>query len=178
MHFIVVYATTDGHTRKVARHVVSTLAALGHAVEMLQAEDAADTPLAAFDGVVMAGSVHLSGLQPALAGCAARHAAELNAMPTLLLPVSLSAAGTDSDDWKGLGRIVEEFREATTWKPGRIVHVAGAYRPSAYDVFRRWAMRRILTERDPSADPDADHVYTDWPKLAEAVTDWAAGIRA
>jgi menaquinone-dependent protoporphyrinogen oxidase len=174
MHLLVLYGTTDGHTRRIARHVTGTLATLGHGVEMLDAGDAEGTDPASFSGALLTGSVHLGGFQKALANFAHAHRMALNAMPTLFLPVSLSAAGREAGDWTGLERIVADFVAATGWTPARIEHVAGAYLPSVYDVVRAWGMRRMLAERDPGADPGVDRVYTDWPKLAEIVTDWAA----
>lgn len=176
MMILIAYATTDGQTRRIARRLADRIAGLGHGVELLPAAEAEDLDLRRFDGVVLAGSVHVGGFQKALAVFAAEHHAALNVVPTLFLPVSLSAAGKDSEDWKGLEQTVREFLAATEWTPGRIAHVAGAYRPSQYDVFRAWSMRRILAVRDPAADPHADREYTDWPALEALAGEWLAGL--
>jgi menaquinone-dependent protoporphyrinogen oxidase len=178
MKILIVYATTDGQTRRIARRAAETVADRGHAVELIAAEDAAGSDLSRYGGVVLAGSVHAGGFQKALAEFAHAGAAALNVMPTLFLAVSLSAAGHDAADWAGLGRILEEFREATGWTPGRVEHVAGAYLPSRYDVFRGWAMKRILAAKDPGADLAADREYTDWGRLEEAVTAWLERLAA
>ena len=60
-----------------------------------------------------------------------------------MLSVSLSAAGTDAEDWAGIHKCVAQFEADTGWIPGRVEHVAGAFRFSEYDFFRAWAMRRI-----------------------------------
>jgi menaquinone-dependent protoporphyrinogen oxidase len=173
---LIVYASTDGQTRRIARHVADRLADAGHGVELMPAAEDDDLAIGRFDGVVLAGSVHLGGYQKALSEFAAEKAALLDGVPTLFLSVSLSAAGHESEDWAGLEKIETAFREATGWTPGQVVRVAGAYLPSRYDVFRAWAMRRILAERDPGADPDADKEYTDWPGLDAAVDGWVAGL--
>lgn len=172
MKILIVYATTDGQTQKIARRACDLLADAGAAVELMQAEEALDLDLGRFDGAVLAGSVHVGGFQKALSRFARDRAADLNAMPTLFLPVSLSAAGQDAEDWAGLERIMAEFREATGWAPGRIEHVAGAFRFTEYDPFRGWAMRRIAAKRDPAAAPPENREYTDWGRLAEVLADW------
>ena len=130
MKILVSYATSEGHTRKVARWVADKIYEVDHSVELLPLADAKDIDLDRYDGVVMAGSVHVGHYQPELAEFAGAHAKQLGQMPTLFLSVSLAAAGHDAEDWRGLERILSEFTDATTWTPDRVVQVAGAYMPS------------------------------------------------
>ena len=175
MKLLVLYATTDGQTRKIARHVADGLADKGHGVELLEAREGAGLNLARFDRAILAGSLHAGGYQAALADFAQRHAAALNAMPTLFLAVSLSAAGDDAEDWAGLHKCLEAFHTETGWTPGRTEHVAGAFRFSEYGFFRAWAMKRIAAQKDPTVDPHQDKEYTDWAALDAAVAAWLAG---
>ena len=61
MYLLIAYATTDGQTRKIARFAADRLASLGHAVELLNVEDAEGLDLARFDGAILAGSLHAGG---------------------------------------------------------------------------------------------------------------------
>lgn len=176
MRLLVAYATTDGQTRKIARFAADRLAGQGHAVELLNVEDAEGLDLARFDGAILAGSLHAGGYQTALTRFATQNRPALIALPTLFLAVSLSAAGTDADDWKGLRLCLEEFQEDTGWTPGRIEHVAGAFRFSEYDFFRGWAMRRIADQKGEVVEPGKDKEYTDWAALILALDGWVAGI--
>lgn len=175
MKLLVGYASTEGQTRKIARHVADRLADAGHMVELLPLEDAGDVAPARFDRAVLAASVHASHYQPALAGFVEAHRDWLSTHPTLLLSVSLCAAGHDAQEWRALDRIAADFETATGWSPGEVMQVAGAYRPSRYDLFRRFVMRRIIAEKDPEADPDEDVEYTDWAALDAGLDRWLAG---
>lgn len=177
MRVLVAYATTDGQTRKIARFAADRLIGEGHSVELLNVEDAEGLDLARFDGSILAGSLHAGGFQKALTRCARDNRAALQAMPTLFLAVSLSAAGNDAEDWKGLRLRLEEFQEETGWTPGRIEHVAGAFRFSEYDFFRAWAMRRIADQKGQTLEPGKDREYTDWAALILVLDDWVAGVR-
>ena len=172
---LVGYTTTEGQTRRIARHVTDRLARAGHGVELLDLKDAGDLDPADFDRIVLGASVHAGHFQRALSEFAARHAAALNARPTLFMSVSLAAAGHEAEDWRALDRILADLADATGWTPGRTVQIAGAYRPEKYDVFRRFIMRRIIAKKDPDIDPDASHEYTDWPALDRLVDDWMSG---
>ncbi len=176
MKILIVYATTDGQTRKIARFCADHLHDAGHSIELIDASDAEGTDLGRFDGAILSGSLHAGGFQKPLIGYARGAAVALAALPTLFLPVSLSAAGDDTRDWEGLRAAVAAFVERTGWTPGRIVHVAGAFRFTEYDFFRAWAMRRIADAKGQEVDPHADKEYTDWAALGATLDDWGGAL--
>ena len=174
MRILVLYATTDGQTRKIARHAMAVLSGIGHGVELMNVTEAEGLDLTRYDRAILAGSLHAGGYQPALAGFAKAEAMRLNAMPTLFLAVSLSAAGDDPEDWKGLNDCLQRFLAETGWTPGYIEHVAGAFRFSEYGYFRTWAMRRIAAAKDPELQAGQDKEYTDWAALDRILLGWVA----
>lgn len=174
MKLLVLYATTEGQTRKIVRFVVDRLADAGHAVELLPASDIDGLDPAGYDRVIAAGSIHGGVFQTDLRAALTDHAAALGKLPTLFLSVSLSAAGTDPEDWDGLEACIARLTEETGWAPGRVLHVAGAFRFTQYDFFKSWAMRWIAREKDETVDPTRDKEYTDWDRLAREVDDWLA----
>ena len=176
MRFALIYATTEGQTRKVTRAAADTLARLGHSVEVMPAADAADLDLARCDGAILAGSLHAGVYQKELRAFAKARAADLARLPTLFLAVSLVAAGRDADDWKGLEDAVNGFLAETGWTPGRIEHVAGAFRFSEYDFFKSLAMRWIASQKGVTVPKGEDVEMTDWAGLAAAVEGWAGSV--
>lgn len=176
MKILIAYATTDGQTRKIARFAAHQFADAGHAVELLNVEDAEGMDVSRFGGVVVAGSLHAGGYQKALVRFVVAARDALAQLPTLMLPVSLSAAGTDAEDWAGLKTCLAEFLRETGWTPGRVEHVAGAFRFSEYDFFRAWAMRRIADQKGQKVEPEKDLEYTDWSRLGAVLDEWVAGI--
>ncbi|MCU0905516.1 MAG: protoporphyrinogen oxidase [Tabrizicola sp.] len=176
MLLLVAYATTDGQTRKISRFAADRLTDLGHSVELLNVEDAEGLDLSRFAAAILAGSLHAGGYQKALARFVAGAKTDLALLPTLFLSVSLSAAGQDPDDWAGLQKCLTEFETETGWTPGRVDHVAGAFRFSEYDFFRAWAMRRIADMKGEAVEPGKDKEYTDWAALGRALDAWAAGL--
>lgn len=177
MQILMLYATTEGQTRKIARFAADRLAEAGHAVELLNAEDAEGIALERFDGAILAASVHVAVYQKALVGFVRERASDLAKLPTLFLSVSLAAAGDDPEERKGLEQVVQRFVEVTGWRPGRVEHVAGAFRFGEYDFFKALAMRWIERNKDPAAKPGEDKEYTDWPALAALLDDWVTGLK-
>ena len=177
MKVLVVYASTDGHSRKIARSVTGQIADSGHAVEMLPAVDSEGVDIGQYDRVALIGSLHGGHYQRHLSDFAADNSDALNELNSIFLSVSLTAAGHDADDWTGLEKVLSAFIDATGWKPTDVLQVAGAYVPSKYDIFRRFVMRRIIAAKDPDANLDQDKEYTDWLALHEFIDTWLASTR-
>jgi menaquinone-dependent protoporphyrinogen oxidase len=173
MKIAVIYATTEGQTRKIARFVTDRLIDLGHSVELVPADDAAPLDTVRFDAAALLGSVHVGKLQQGLLDVASANADALNALPTLLLMTSLAAAGHDDKDWDELDRIADLFCEQSGWQPGRTEHIAGAFRFTEYNFFEHWAMRWIASQHNQQVDAHGDTEYTDWDALGRIVDEWS-----
>lgn len=176
MHIVILYATTEGQTRKIARFIQSDLARRGHTTELLPLAGADDITLTDYDGALLLASVHAGQYQTALATFATRMVNVLREVPHVFLSVSLSAAGNDPDDMKGLAHGLDVLRDATGWTPAEVWHVAGAFRFSEYNWFKTWAMRWIAAQKDPKAVVGEDVEYTDWDQLTQDLDAWTASL--
>ncbi len=172
MKIFVGYSTKEGQTRKVARYVADQLFDLGHSVEIAALTEGDAIDLLRFDGAILGGSIHVGHYQKSLSEFTAAHQGALNAMPTLLLSLSLAAAGHDAEDWRALDKIGDDFQQATGWHPSQIAQIAGAYKPTDYDILTRFIMRRIIVKKDPDAALDQDKEYTDWAALKGTIETW------
>lgn len=176
MRLLIIYASTEGQTRKIARFLFDHLSDVGYTVALTSAAEATAPNAARFDGVIVAGSVHAGHYQRDLQDLVEAEMAAFAALPTLFLSVSLSAAGRDAADWQGLEEAVQRFQAATGWTPGQVIHVAGAFRFSEYDFFKYWAMRWIASQKGETVTPGEDREYTNWAQLRADVDQWIAGL--
>src|SRR4051812_31440088 len=103
MRILVVYGTTEGHTRSLSEHIGRVLTKADHTAEIRDAGSIAE-PLhpADYDAVLIAASLHVGHYQPAVVAFARLHQDELNTIPSAFISVSLSAAGVNPHDWEGL----------------------------------------------------------------------------
>lgn len=170
MKIIVLYGTTEGQTRKIADFVTTRLKNRGDVVAMIDATDVpADLLLQDYDAAILAASLHVGAYQQPLAHFARKHAAALNAMPTVFLSVSLSAAGKDPEDLKSIAACADLLQKETGWTPGEVSHVAGAFRFAEYDFFKRWMMKVIAWERGMRTSGVIELELTDWDALGRIV---------
>jgi menaquinone-dependent protoporphyrinogen oxidase len=174
MTVLVLYATTEGQTRKIARRAADHLTACGHTVELLPAAEAGALDLSRYDRALLLASVHAGRYQPDFTAFVASHRAELARLPTAFLSVSLSAGSGDPGDREGLAEVARKMQEETGWTPGRVEHVAGAFRWTEYNILESWAMRWIASRRDQTVRPGEDKEYTDWDALFRFLNSWAS----
>lgn len=174
MKLLLVYGTTEGQTRKVARFVADHLARQGHETLLVDAIDVtAATDPRGFDSVIIAASLHAGRYQSAVVHFVRQHLAAINTRPNAFLSVSLATVSEDEDDARGLERCVIDFSQQSGWTPQFIHHVAGAFRYTSYGLLKRWAMKYIAHRKGGPTDTSQDHELTDWADLAQFVDDFS-----
>lgn len=176
-NILVLYGTTEGQTRKIARFIADRLTARGHDASLVEAAEAEAEP-PAFGAAVIAASLHTGHYQSAVADFVGQHHVALNIMPTAFVSVSLSAASHDADDLDGLARCLAEFEHRTRWTPREVHHAAGAFRFSQYDFLKRWALKYIAYRKGQPTDTSKDYELTDWDALGAFVDRFAAKLAA
>jgi len=177
MRILIVYGTTEGHTRDLAHFVMRTLDVEGHHAAVEEAPPAAPYPdPSAYDTTFVAASLHIGRYQPSLVRFARARCAELNAKPSAFISVSLSAAGVNPDDWEGLDRCLARFEHETLWTPAATHHAAGAIRYSEYDFFKRLALKHIAAQRGHRTVTSRDYDLTDYDALTRFCRGFVGGL--
>jgi len=163
---LIVYASTEGHTRKVAQFLAGAAAELGWGATLHDAEALGiGIQPREFDKVIVAGSVHMDRHQAAIEQLVDRVGARLDNRNSALLSVSLSAAG-DAEDRFRAWEYTRELLATSVWRPGHVEIVAGALRFSATDFFKRWAMKRLSKKKRVDVNPSEDYEFTDWNEVS------------
>ena len=178
MRMLICYATTDGQTRKVAEYIADLVRMKGNEADIVDASVADNVEPSQYQGVVLAGSVHMGRYQTPLIYQIRRWRDALNAMPTAFVSVSLSAASQDPHAHAEVDECAQHMLKEAGLHPTVILHVAGAIRFSQYDFFRRWLMRLVAKQMDRDIDPGADMEFTDWDALSASVDKFLALTRA
>jgi menaquinone-dependent protoporphyrinogen oxidase len=172
---LVIYATREGHTRKIAEHVAAAMRARNDVVDVLDAATVtAGLDMARYGGVVLAASLHGGRHEREMVDFVKANHVALDRVPTAFLSVSLTEANVEdrtasferrakaAEEVKGA---VEAFCHDTGLHPARIWPVAGALLYREYGVFKRLVLKMIAQRRGGDTDTSRDHDYTDWEAL-------------
>ena len=89
---LIVFATTHGHTARIAERLAKAARAAGVHTDVREMGDLGELQPERFDGVVVGASIHGGRHQGDLVEWAAEHSEALRARPSALFSVSLSAA--------------------------------------------------------------------------------------
>ena len=175
MNVLIIYASVEGQTARIARKVKSDLERAGHAVRMVDAQGNEAVSLDDADRIILAAPVHerrhprlfealLTALKP-----------QLEARSTLLISVSLSAAFPEG--LEEAGEYVTELKMRTGFTPSAELLVAGAVRTGHYDYFATQVLRHVLM-RGRDFDPEGEgHEFTEWTALRAGLSAFMAQER-
>ncbi len=163
MDVLIVYATTEGQTRKIAEWTATHIRERNHHVELRDsAALMSDLNLGIFHAFIIAASVHQQYHQETITNFAIPHHKLLNSRPSAFISVSLSAVLDRTEAQK----YVDHFVAVTGWKPSMTLLLGGALRFSEYDYFQEQIVKFIVMEDGGAKPGHNDREFTDWKTLA------------
>ena len=167
---LVAFATTHGHTAKIAERIRAALERDGATVDVRRLGDSHDDPAPRdYDAVIAGGSIHAGHHQRGLIDWVSRHRVALDTVPSAFFTVCLTAADDTEESRTATREYLDDFVERTGWTPGRSATFAGALQYREYDFPTRLAMRLMMHRGHHPTDISRDYDYTDW----DAVDRWA-----
>lgn len=179
---LILYATREGQTGKVAVRIAERLRALGVDAQVVNAghvSEAQSVDLAGFDLLVFGASMHAGGLERELIEFMDTHAALIESKPRAFFLVLLSAAASEHslrEQWLADAR--RKLDEQLAVKFVDVEMIAGALRYSKYSRPLKWMMRRIARQAGEDTDTAKDYEYTDWQQVERYADGLARSCRA
>jgi menaquinone-dependent protoporphyrinogen oxidase len=175
---LVLYASTHGHTARIAARIADVLGDHGVVVDRREAAAAQALSPGDYDGVVVVGSVHAAKHQKALVAFVKRHHTLLNNRPTAFVSVSLTAADDTEESDIATRRMIDAFLDETGLIPQVAEPVAGSLQYREYDFMTRLLMRVITRKHEDAHDMSHDHDYTNWDRVGAFAAEFAQHLGA
>lgn len=176
MKILIIYGTSEGHTRKIARYMEEVLQNEGHTVVIADASEQPPSPLD-HDMVLIGASLHMHKYQSSVRQFIMEHLAALNALPSAFFSVCLSVASEIKEEHAEAHKIAADFLAETGWHARETGHIAGALKYTRYDYFKRLIMRMIAKKQGASTNTLKDHEYTDWDEVGRFVLDFVKACK-
>jgi menaquinone-dependent protoporphyrinogen oxidase len=183
----VVYATREGHTRKVAEHVAADLTSHGLEVSVINIAEEHHVELMKYAAVVVAASVHMGRHEREMVKFVQKHRGELEFLPSLFLSVCLGQAAVElagqaadvvARSAAGVENALKLFAGQTGWHPKHVHAVAGALPFTRYNPVIRFLMKGVSTTVGGGSDTSRDYEYTDWAAVDRFAEELAQEVTA
>ena len=169
MRVLIVYASHEGQTAKIAHEMAGALRMQDHEVQVSRAQDAPSPQ--GFDAAILGSPVHMGKHDPAAAEWVKQHHGEVENTHGAFFSVSLAAASKDQAEREEAKRMAREFLSQSNWNPELVACFAGALAYSQYGWIKRALMRRIAAKEGGSTDTSHDYEYTDWDSVVAFARD-------
>ena len=159
---LILYASVEGHTERIARRMAELLRGRGHSVDLVRTGREID--LSRYAGVVVGASVHYGHHPGSLATFLHRNAAALAPCKGAFFSVSLGAKE----------RYATKFLRRAGWRPQLTAVFAGALQYSKYGPIKRRVVQAFAAIGGHDTDTSRDYDYTDWKAVDSFATAFSA----
>jgi len=176
----ILYATTNGQTRRIARRLVEMFREKGftsRAIDMAS-RDADRVNWDCAEAVVVTASLHAHKHQRAATVFCREHARYFNVRPSEFLSVSLSVASDDGRERAEAARIAQEFVDDVGWTGAKVVCLAGRLAYTQYGWLTRFVMKRIARQHGQPTDTSRDYEFTNWDEVGRVADEVVRRIAA
>jgi menaquinone-dependent protoporphyrinogen oxidase len=174
---LVVYATIEGQTARIAERIAQRLRGLGHSVASHRADKSGSgldlaKHFAACNAVIVGASVHYGKHASHLRRLLRGHRAELAARRSAFFSVSVSAGGPGAKP-EAAQRYLQSFLRQVGWQPPQSATFAGALPYSKYGAFKRMLVTVFVRVAGGDTDTSRDYEYTDWNAVDRFAAEFA-----
>ena len=171
MTVLILFATVEGQSGKIARFAEKEVRESGQEVVLVDADELTDrVPFEGADKVILAAPVHERRHPKNFEMLVAANRNELEVRKTLLLSISLNAAFPEG--YEEAKDYITELKMRTKFTPRMEAIVAGAVRTTSYDYFATRILQHVVL-RGKNFDPsEGDHEFTDWDALSATISEF------
>jgi menaquinone-dependent protoporphyrinogen oxidase len=175
----IIYATTEGQTRRIADRLVALLHDRGIDARQIdvRSDDVRQLDWSGVRLVVVGASLHAGRHQRAIEEFIRANRDVLNARPSAFLSVSMRAASPRPVDAEAARQLAVTFVNAAGWHPAHVIALGGRLAYTQYGWLTRAVIKRIARRAGLATDTTRDHEYTDWMQVTRFADELAATLR-
>jgi len=161
---LVLYSTTDGHTREICVRLQRQIENAGHQVVVVPVTEAPDIDLALFDKIVIGASIRYGRHRPAVHDFIKRNRAVLESRPSAFFSVNVVARKPEKNRPE-TNPYLQKFLRQIGWRPRKLAVFAGKIDYPRYGFLDRLMIRLIMWMTHGPTDPTAVVEFTDWAQV-------------
>lgn len=161
---LILYSSTDGHTRKICNRLQQVIEQQGHQVTLVSVRDEPHVDLQPFDKIVIGASIRYGKHSPLIFEFIRRNAQLLDDKPNAFFSVNIVARKPEKNRPE-TNPYMRKFLKQISWRPRELAVFAGKIDYPRYSFFDRLMIRLIMFITKGPTDPKAVVEFTDWQQV-------------
>lgn len=162
-NILILYSTTDGHTREICQRLKQVIEGEGHRVS-LHAIDSAPIQLLPFDKIVIGASIRYGKHANQVYRFIEKNRKLLDGKPNAFFSVN-AVARKAAKDLPETNPYLRKFLKQIAWQPRNLAVFAGKIDYPRYRPLDRLVIRLIMWLTKGPTDPNAVVEFTDWKRV-------------
>ena len=165
-NIIIIYSTTDGHTREICSYLEQVVEALGGQVTLVDIDDADEADLKPFDMIVIGASIRYGKHDKKIYKFIERNLTILEDKANAFFSVNV-VARKPAKRQPDTNPYLKKFLKEIAWQPKTLAVFAGKIDYPRYSFWDRNIIRLIMWMTKGPTDPTVTIDYTDWKQVED-----------
>lgn len=163
---LIIFSTTDGHTRKICNRLQQVIDKQNNQVTVISVDDAATIDLDSFDTIVIGASIRYGKHSPKIFEFIRENIRILDSKSNAFFSVNVVARKPDKNRPE-TNPYLKKFLKQITWQPNLVAVFAGKIDYQIYGSLDRFMIRLIMWITKGPTDPKTNIEFTNWNQVEE-----------
>ena len=160
---LIIYSTTDGHTKKICNYISEKLEQKFRS-KVISLNKSENIDLTKYDLTIVGASIRYGKHKSELYSFIHRNLAQLNSIDSAFFSVN-AVARKDNKCSADTNPYMLKFLKNTNWKPKNLAVFAGKIDYSKYKIVDKFMIRFIMWLTDGPTNISNVHEFTDWNRV-------------
>ena len=161
---LILYSTTDGHTREICDHLQQLVEKSGDKVTLACLNDDPEVELTSFDKIVIGASIRYGKHNVKVYKFIEDNQSVLNSKPNAFFSVNAVARKAEKAQ-PHTNPYLQKFLKQIAWQPKELAVFAGKIDYQIYGPLDRFMIRFIMWMTKGPTDPNTNIEFTDWDQV-------------
>jgi menaquinone-dependent protoporphyrinogen oxidase len=163
---IIIYSTTDGHTKKICTYLMQIVEKHGNQVTLVSIDDKKIVDLSSFDKIVIGASIRYGKHSVKVYEFIKKNLQILEKKSSAFFSVNVVARKPEKNQPE-TNPYLKKFLMEISWKPKKLAVFAGKINYQKYKFWDRFMIRLIMWMTKGPTDPKANIEFTNWNQVKE-----------
>ena len=163
-NILIIYSTTDGHTRDICRRLTALIEQQDHQVKMVSIDDESSVDIQGFDKIVLGASIRYGKHGKKVYEFIKRNEKILDSKPNAFFSVNVVARKPDKNQPE-TNPYLKKFLKQISWRPKELAVFAGKIDYQKYRFWDRQMIRLIMWMTKGPTDPETVMEFTNWKQV-------------